>query len=61
MSEELNEDSSGDLQEICFSLNIAKKGKLETEVVWSAIRFAGENPDWPIEDVMRAALDDWDL
>ena len=52
---------TGDLQEICFSLNVAKENKLEPEMVWSAIRFARQNPDWPVEDIMRAAMDDWDI
>ena len=61
MREKLNEDNSVDLRVILNALESARKHGLETEVVWSALRFSSGNKDWPMEDVMSAALEDWDI
>mgnify|MGYP003388949446 CR=1 FL=1 len=61
MREKLNEDNSVDLRVILTALESAGKYGLDAEVVWSALRFSSENKDWPMEDVMNAALEDWDI
>jgi hypothetical protein len=61
MREKLNEDNSVDLRVISTALKAANKNGLDAEVVWSALRFSSENKDWPMEDVMNAALEDWDI
>jgi|TARA_R110000751_G_scaffold16321_1_gene51732 hypothetical protein len=61
MREKLNEDNSIDLRVISTALKMANKSGLEAEVVWSALRFSSGNKDWPMEDVMSAALEDWDI
>ena len=61
MREKLNEDSALDLGVISNALKAAGEHSLEAEVVWSALRFSSENKDWGTEDVMGAALDDWDI
>ena len=34
---------------------------LSVEVVWSAIRYAKNNPDSGVCEIMDAAIDEWDL
>ena len=61
MKKKLNEDSALELGVISNALKAAGEYGLEAEVIWSALRFSGENKDWDMEDVMGAALDDWDI
>ena len=61
MKKNLNEDSTPDLAVISAALKAAGEHGLEVELVWSALRFSAAHKDWGMEDVMSAALDDWDI
>ena len=50
-----------DLKIVAKHLEYAREYNLEPEVIWSAIRYAQENPKAEILEVMNHGCKDWDV
>lgn len=58
---DLVESATGELADITAALAKAGDWGLQTEVIWSALRAAQQNPELSINNLMEVALLEWDI